>query len=318
MSRISVGVVGAGRIAERHLEVLQAFDDVDLVALCNRGGPGLQELATRFGVRKTYTDFPTLLDDGIADALLVLVSVTAVAEVAEECLRRGIPSLIEKPPGLSSAETRRLADIAGSVVNMVALNRRFYGVMRAAASEIRDRGPLMAIAVEAPERISDSRRPGISHPPDVVERFLVANGIHCIDLLRYFGGEVSSVRSASRRWFEDQKDSFAALLEFENGAIGQYASHWSAPGVWSVTLYGRNRRVSIAPLERGVVIERDGSERILDEDPADIAFKPGLYAQNRYFLDRIRGDRPVEWPACDLRDGVKTMELIEAIAGGFP
>jgi predicted dehydrogenase len=317
MSQVSVGVIGAGRIAERHLEVLQAIDDVDVVALCNRGGPGLEALATRFAVPKTYTDYQKLLDDGIADAVLVLVSVAAVAEVAEQCLRRGIPALIEKPPGLSAAETRRLADTAGNVVNMVALNRRFYGVMRAAAREIHERGPLMGVMVEAPERLADIRHSGVHHPLEVTELLLVANGIHCVDLLRYFGGDVSRVCSASRRWFEDQKDSFASLLEFDNGAIGQYVSHWSAPGRWSVTLYGRNRRVSIAPLERGVVLESDGSERHLDGDPADAAFKPGLYAQNRYFMDRIRNGGPVQWPASDLRDAVKTMELIEAIADGF-
>ncbi len=42
----------------------------------------------------------------------------------------------------------------------------------------------------------------------------------------------------------------------------------------------------------------------------------GTPLQNRYFLDFVTEDRPIELPAADLDEAVKTMELAEAILAG--
>jgi len=54
----------------------------------------------------------------------------------------------------------------------------------------------------------------------------------------------------------------------------------------------------------------------LPVDEVDLKFKPGLYGQNRFFLDAVENRRPITYPASDLADAVKTMRLIEAISGG--
>jgi virulence factor len=170
------------------------------------------------------------------------------------------------------------------------------------------------VLVEAPERLWEYKSG--AHPPEVVSGLLFANGIHSIDLLRYFGGDVKAVQALNGQWDEEQKNSFGALMRFERGAMGQYIANWMSPGGWSVTLYGMNRRVLLKPLERGVVIDASGAETALVVDEVDTLYKPGLYAQDRYFLDCVRERRAVSYPAADLADAVKTMELIEAIAGG--
>ena len=309
-------MIGAGGIAAKHLEVLAAFEDAEVVALCNRGAARLYDLAARLNVRQVYTDYRRMLDEASFDAVLVLVSVLNIVEVTGECLRRGIPTLLEKPPGLSAAEARGLLAAARETdcLNMVALNRRFYSSVRLAREAILEAGPLVSVSVEAPERLASYRAVGV-HPPEVIRNILFAGSIHCIDLLRFFGGDVAEIHALSHQWFEDQDDSFGALMRFEDGAMGHYISHWGAPGRWTVNLYGRGRRVVIAPLEQAVVVEADGSERSVPPDEVDAAFKPGLYAQNRYFIDCVKsGARPAH-PAADLADAVKTMELIEAISG---
>jgi predicted dehydrogenase len=309
-------VIGAGNIAEKHLEVLAAFDDVETVALSSSGHPRIHALAARFKIERTFTDYRLMLDTVQADTVLVLVSVVRIPEVAGECLRRGMPTLLEKPPGLSAADTKGLLEIAAETrcLNMVALNRRFYSVMRRAREAVLEAGPLVSVLVEAPEHLAPLKAAGF-HPAEVVERFLFANGIHCIDLLRYFGGEVEEVYAMAGRWAADQKDSFNALLRFQSGATGHYVSNWTSPARWSVTLYGLDRRIVLCPLERGVLFERDGTEQLLAVDEADTLFKPGLFAQNRYFLDCLKEGRPISYPAADLADTLKTMELIEAIGG---
>ena len=314
---MKVAVIGAGNIAEKHLEVLQAFSDVEVAAISSRGHPRIDALAERFGIREKFNDYRKMLDTVSVDAVFVLVSAMQIVPVAAECLQRGIPTLLEKPPGLSARETEGLAQIAHETncLNLVALNRRFYSVMQRAREEIMTTGPLVSVLVEGPERLGEVKAVGI-HPPEIIAGLLFANSIHCIDLLRYFGGDVEHIAAAASQWDEGQKNSFGALIKFQNGATGHYIAHWMSPASWSVTLYGMGRRVSLNPLERATLMDADRSEKLLPVDEVDVKFKPGLYAQNRFFLDAIKEQRPIAYPAADLADAVKTMQLIEAISGG--
>jgi len=314
---LKIGVIGAGNIAEKHLEVLQTFSDVELAAICSRGHPRINALADRFAIAETFTDYQKMLDSVSVDAVFVLVSAMQITTVTAECLKRGIPTLLEKPPGLSAKETESLARIAGETncINMVALNRRFYSVMQRAREEILKVGPLVSVLVEGPERLAEVKAVGI-HPPEIIAGLLFANSIHCIDLLRYFGGDVEHISAISSQWDEEQKNSFGALMKFINGATGHYIAHWMSPASWAVTLYGMGRRVSLNPLEKATLIDSDRSEKVLPVDDVDVKFKPGLYRQNRFFLDAVSERCPVTYPAADLADAVKTMELIETISGG--
>jgi predicted dehydrogenase len=316
MDQLKVAVIGAGFFAEKHLEVLTALEDVSVAALSSSGHPRIHALADRFKIERTYTDLERMYDEIKPDAVFVLVNVTRMVEVASACLKRKVPLLMEKPPGLSAAEARGLRDLAAEhdCMNMLGLNRRFYSVMRHAREAIMEVGPLVSVMIEAPERLWEYQTG--AHPPEVVKGLLFANGIHSIDLLRYFGGDVEKVHAFSGQWDEEQKNSFGALMRFESGAMGQYIANWMSPGGWSVTLYGMNRRVVLKPLEHGVLIDRSGAETPLAVDEVDTLFKPGLYAQDRYFLDCVREGRRVSYPAADLADAVRTMLLIEAIAGG--
>ena len=317
MRRLKVGVIGAGDIAEKHLEVLAAFNDIEIAALCSRGHPRIYALAERFKVTQTFTDHRAMLDAVKFDAVFVLVSATQVAEVSAECLRRGLPTFMEKPPGLSVAETKGLLEIANSngCLNMVGLNRRFFSVMEKASDAVLETGPIVSIAVEAPEKLAAVKALGM-HPPEVIKGLLFANSVHCIDLLRFFGGDIKTICSLAGQWDEGQKNSFGALIRFEGGAMGQYVSNWMAPGSWNVTLYGYGRRVSLNPLERGTITDSGGESRALEPDELDTQFRPGLYRQDRYFLDCVTENRKVTRPAADLADALKTMELVELIGQG--
>jgi predicted dehydrogenase len=68
-------------------------------------------------------------------------------------------------------------------------------------------------------------------------------------------------------------------------------------------------------LERGMVLHPNGDQNDLPIDAVDQDYKPGIYAQARYFIDCIREHKKPAFPAADLEDTVKTMKLIELIRG---
>ena len=316
MAPLRIAVVGAGRIAAKHLEVLRELPAVSVAAICSRTRTKAEKLAQQFGVRTVADDMGLLVRETRPDALLILVSAASVYPVALEALEFGLPLFIEKPAGLDPEETGRLAERARArgVPNMVGYNRRFYSVFHRGIDLLRKSGRLLGVAVEGHERIDRIRAAG-SHPERVLQAWLYANATHTIDLLRFFGGEVRDLRGFARRQREPLVDGIAAALEFENGALGQYGAHWLSPAGWRASLYGEGLSVEFAPLESGRWTDADGKHGSLVPSPEDARFKPGFFGQMQAFCALAHGGT-LAWPATDLEGAHATMRLAEALARG--
>lgn len=313
---LRVAVIGAGKIAEQHLSVLNAIPEVEIAGICNRGNSDLTPLANQFNCESTFSDWEEMLDTVQPDAVIILVSHFQTVPITAECLKRGLPCLIEKPAGFTSAETTHLADLAdqNKCLNMVAVNRRFYSTINTALNAVRVRGPVMGVLIEAPEKIRQIRETS-RHSTELIDQWLVANTIHAIDLFRHIAGDVAEVHTFTHAWSEPHADSFSTTMQFESGALGTFAAHWqSAPG-WRLCIYGEGIQATLSPFEKGELRYYDGSTRPIPIDPVDTKFKPGFYRQARAFVQALVYDEPLTAPASDLRDAAKTMRLIEQIGG---
>ena len=315
---VRIAVAGAGTFARAHLDVLAAIDGVRLVGVCNRGGSDLTPLARQYGLERTFSDYRTMLDETAPDAVFVVVGHFETVRVAAECLTRGLACFVEKPPGMTSAETARLAALAAAqgCLNMVGVNRRYIAALHDALTAILQRGALVGIVVEAPEAMRRLRKTG-RHSAPLFERWLVANNIHAIDLFRCFGGDVEELHSMKQCREEPGGDSFTAVMRLSRGCLGTYVSHWNAGGAWRITLYGDEIRaeVSLTRRPQGVILQQGVSSPI-PIDPMDVTYRPGLFAQDLAFVSAVALGETPAYPASDLHDAVKTMALIEQIAAG--
>ena len=61
--KIKTGVVGLGHISRAHVENLVEFDDVELVAFCDIHEERLKVSAEQYGVKNTYTQLDSMLDN---------------------------------------------------------------------------------------------------------------------------------------------------------------------------------------------------------------------------------------------------------------
>lgn len=305
---MKVGVIGAGDIAQEHLKVLRNFDDVEVVAICNRGEDRRLKTSEKFNIPHNYPDYWEMFEKHDLDAVFVLVTIENMGKVCVDCAKYGIPLFIEKPPGLSVEEARRIKEIADKHETpiMVGLNRRFVSTIALAKKLI---GKLKGINIEAPERYLNEIEEGVNSK-EAMDSWIYANGMHCIDLLRFFGGDVRSVVNLS----DKEKQFYNAQIEFDK-CVGQYRSYWDCPGGWQVVLYGDKSKVTLFPLEKGTFSVRNQDDTELSLDKLDKKYKPGFYRQARYFIDCVRNKKPFSYPASDIDDAIKTMELIEKIEG---
>jgi len=311
----TIGLIGAGAIAEKHMEVLAALDTVKVVAVANRDKERLKFFQEKYKIPHGFTDYQELIKDKPCDAYFVLVNTRNMFSVGKEVLTTGMPTLLEKPPSFSSKETKELIRIAHAHQTraVVGFNRRFYGHFYTALKEIEKKGPLLGITIEAPERILQVRENKKFDERDT-EHWMMLNGSHCIDLLRFFGGKIEEVYAHSVSFKEKYGDNFSATIRFASGVLGTYSSHWNSPGGWRIVLSGIGITAIFSPLEEGIMLTSEGSKKI-PIDEVDVTYKQGMYAQAKAFLDFAQG-RGHDARLATLADALITQELVESIQSG--
>ncbi len=120
-SPLRVAVVGAGFIADFHLEVLKNTPEVELVAVCDAVLSKAQAKAKQFGIPHAVASIGELKELGVQVASLLLPP-PLHATLIRETLEAGIGVMVEKPMVLSSKDARELGALADSKGLSLAVN----------------------------------------------------------------------------------------------------------------------------------------------------------------------------------------------------
>ena len=298
------------------MRALVALEDAELVAVCDLD-EGLRNAAgDEVGVERRYGSVDEMLDAETPDAVVVAVPAHLNGKVALPILERGVNTLVEKPPGMSVAETRALRDAAErtGAKAMVGWQRRFHPILVQAREMIEARGPVTQIVGEFHKSIIRLGQSG-KFPEELMDNMLFETPIHAIDLVRAIAGsdDVAEVHSIVRRTISPYKDVHAALVLFESGCVAQITANYTTPArLQRYEIHGRDISAYLEGINEGVVVA-DGERHELTGQglPDDTS------QQTRFFIDCITQDRPVGLPAANLNEAIKTMELAEAIMAGL-
>ncbi|MDE0683454.1 MAG: hypothetical protein OXI63_11105, partial [Candidatus Poribacteria bacterium] len=124
--------------------------------------------------------------------------------------------------------------------------------------------------------------------------------------------DVQEVHSVVQRTISDYKDVHAALILFDNGCVAQHIANYTTNArLERYEIHGRDISAYLEGVSQGTVFS-DGTQHKLTE-----AGTGGTVEQNRYFLDCVKSDTPVSFPAANLDEAVKTMQLAEDILNGL-
>ncbi|WP_424017688.1 Gfo/Idh/MocA family protein [Halorientalis pallida] len=116
METISVGVVGCGKIAERHINAYAKLDGVDVTI--TDIDESKRSVAEEYGV-EWCTDPDTLIERADIDAIDVCVPVTAHEDVISQSLGHDKDVFCEKPLARTTAQARRIREKADQTDNIV-------------------------------------------------------------------------------------------------------------------------------------------------------------------------------------------------------
>jgi predicted dehydrogenase len=148
---------------------------------------------------------------------------------------------------------------------------------------------------------------------------LRCDAIHAVDALRYYCGlsEVVSVVSSVRSLDTWYANSYNALVQFENDAVGVLLAHWRTGRRLFRCEFHAAGAVAFADADSdGAVWLDDNDEPALRSTCREAAgsdekhIAQGFLAENRAFIDAVRKGQS---PHNSLPDAVKTMRLADQI-----
>lgn len=333
MAPVRLAVIGAGQMGARHADLIHRQGVCALVGLCD-ADPQRRVVADRLGA-PFYGSVEQLLERTRPDGAIIAVPNTHHAATAQACLRRSVPTLVEKPLADTVASAQQIVETARAcrVAVLVGHHRRHNPLVQETRHLIRQGalGQLVGVSVlwalRKPDEYFETpwrrQRPG-GGP-------LLINLIHDLDSLRFLCGEVTQVyarTSASVRRFEVE-DSLSLSLHFESGALGCVLASDVTPAPWSHEANtGENplyfhaaencyhflgTRASLAfpamELWQYANAAHRGWQHPLEKLTVQVQPADPLQVQLEHFCRVVRGE---EAPLVDARDGARSLALAVA------
>ena len=323
--------VGCGLIGKKRALALSQIPGARLKYACDTNLERAKELAQN-NPGCEAVPFSKALKDPITHAVIISTLNGSLVPIALEAVKAGKHVIIEKPGALNAAELKALqkAALDNNVKVRISYNHRYHPALQKAHELFTQGtlGPLMFIR----GRYGHGGRIGYdkewrSNPALSGGGELIDQGVHLIDLARWFMGDFTSVEGHVATYFWDMKVDDNAFLSLRS-TTGQTAwlqvscTEWK--NMFSFEIYGRDAKLSIDGLGGSYGVEKLTYYKMLpqmgppettvwDYHQADSSWK----LEMQEFIDDIRLNRE---PSPGLTEGIKTLEIVEHIytQSGYP
>lgn len=226
---ITFALVGCGRIAKRHSDLLGhgEIKGAKLVAVCDLVEERAQAIGEKFAVPH-FTNMHTMMETTGPDVVSVLTDSGSHAAVVVELAKHGKHMVVEKPIALTLDDVDRMiaaCDASGVRLFVVQQNRFNVPVVKLREALEADRfGKLVMGTVRVrwcrtqEYYDQDKWRGTWARDGGVISN----QAIHHVDLLSWMMGDVESVFAKSSTALVDieTEDTAVVVLRFRNGALG--------------------------------------------------------------------------------------------------
>lgn len=327
---IKVGLVGCGRISNRHLDVLKNLPEAQVVGVTDVIASRAQQQATKYGV----PIFPTaeaLVECGKPDILSILTPSGDHAERVIHLSSMGVHIIVEKPMALKLDDADRMisaCDQNGVKLFVVKQNRYNLPIQRLRQALEEGRfGKLVLGTVrvrwcrEQKYYDQDAWRGTWAQDGGV----LANQASHHLDLLQWMMGGVDTVMalSATQLVNIEVDDTAVAVLKFHSGALGVIeATTATRPKdlEGSISILGEKGSVEVG----GFAVNEMRTWNFIDAQPGDAdvltdakSNPPNVYGfGHREFYRAVIASLATgrrEHSLVDGLEGRRSLELINAI-----
>ncbi|MDE2590078.1 MAG: Gfo/Idh/MocA family oxidoreductase [Patescibacteria group bacterium] len=325
--KIKVGIIGSGRMGERHADAYSHLSDVELVGFSDSVTEKSELLAKKF--KKKSFSMEEMLDDKSIDAIDVCTPNSFHAQNAILSLKSGKHVLVEKPMATNLADCDKMIEQAkkSKLILMVGHTYRFYP-SSLKAKEIIDSGEIGSIRLVLEYSIDPGQIPGKGKTPDWAMKKEMGGGvffdaIHAVDKLRFWlNSEVSSVSVPIMDKIDDSSSAEQmglVTLMFSNGAVATLmpiAPSWGIRDT-GCKIIGKKGSLYVTYGEEVKVGKKEWKHYTFDHQAKNATYEhnlQGFINEFSEFIDSIKKNRK---PSVTGEEGKKNLRVVLAMYESF-
>lgn len=315
MTKLRIGLIGAGRVAQAHAKACAILGDrVELVAVCDSDEARASATAARHRVTYATTDYHGLLGQEFVDAVIIAVPHELHATTCIDAARAGKHILVEKPmaPSLDDATVMAKSARESGVTLMVGQSRRFTDAARTLVRRKGEIGEIIRIVVNFLVYFPSAPTAWWGAPSG--DLILELQGCHYLDMATWLMGSLPErVFATTRRVSPGHggTDEGDVMLLYPGGITANiHLSLNTQPEAHEMLVVGDRGSMRIrewgtgAPFEFGLALEVNG-DRIMEGTQV-----PSNYTlQLEEFADAIAAGRQ---PLASGEEVLATVRLTEA------
>src|ERR1700691_3573563 len=258
---MNIAIIGCGAIGRKRA---QQLGNASLVHCVDTDLARAEHLASLQPDCAAGTDWRPLLERSDIDAVVIVTPQDVQAEIARAAIAAGIHVLVEKPAARHADELRDLPELAvkHNVRVRVGFNHRYHRAFQHARRLVDSGilGPLLYLRA----RYGHGGRLGYAsewraQPQRSGGGELIDQGVHLIDLARWFLGEFVEVNGFAHTYFWDMPvddNGFMLLKTTAKQVAFLHVSCTEWKNTFSWELYGRNGKLQVDGLGGSYGVER--------------------------------------------------------------
>lgn len=326
---LGVAIIGCGLIGQKRA---RALADARLVSCCDVNPDRAQTLARTSPLAVACDDWHVAIARDDVEVVVVATTNDALAEVAKYALEAGKHVIVEKPAARSVAELDLVIEAArraGRLVR-VGFNHRYHPAPQQARQlfELGALGDLMFIRGRYGHggRIGYEREWRADHALSGGGE-LIDQGVHLIDLSRWFLGEFVTVNGFAHTYFWQMPvddNAFMTLRTSREQTAFLHVSCTEWKNLLSLEIYGRDAKLHIEGLGGSYGVERLTFYKMLPEmGPPDTTiweYPRGDRSWELEFAEFLEDIRLNRTPSAGLADARAALAIVEEIykQSGYP
>ena len=323
-SKVSLGVaiIGCGLIGQTRAKALAG---ARLIACADVKRARAEALARTTPGAAAGDDWRSPIDRADVDIVIVATTNDMLAEISRAAVEAGKHVLVEKPAARSAAEIDSVSEAARQRHRLVRVgfNHRYHPALQK-ARELVDAGALGDLMFVR-GRYGHGGRIGYdkewrANPMLSGGGELIDQGVHLIDLSRWFLGDFAAVSGFAHTYFWQMPvddNAFLLLRTSRDRAAFLHVSCTEWKNLFSLEIYGREGKLHVEGLGGSYGVERLAYYRMLPEmgPPETTIWEyPGgdrsWALEFEEFLEDIRLDRT---PSAGLADARAALAIVEQV-----
>ncbi len=313
MQKLHVGVIGTGRMGERHCRIYSNLPQIEFVGASDLSQERGRQVTERYGTN-FYQDYRQLLPQ--LDAVTIASSTATHFPLALECLERGLHVLVEKPIAETVEQGERLVQEARArnLVLQVGHIERFNPTYIELKNVIEDR-QIIAINMRRLSSFDTSNT-----DVDVILDLM----IHDLDLAIDMLGDSPDQVNAWGRSIHGAVDHAVTNLSYQNGPIATLmASRITEQKIRALDVVADGAYIEADFLNKNIAIHRRNLAQFLENQVTvkyrqesiieliSVPMTEPLLLEVQNFVDAANGEADCGAPGYD---GVSALRLASQIA----